>query len=56
MIATYYPMIRFYELNPLSALTLPLSAVFYMAATIHSALSSGRAVWRVERPGARPGR
>jgi hopene-associated glycosyltransferase HpnB len=44
MIATYYPMIRFYELNPLWALTLPLSAVFYMAATIHSAVKfwSGR--------------
>ena len=44
MIATYIPMVRFYELNPLWALTLPLSAVFYMTATIHSAMKfrSGR--------------
>jgi hopene-associated glycosyltransferase HpnB len=36
--AVYLPMIRFYELNPLWALTLPFSAIFYVAATIHSAL------------------
>ncbi len=35
--AAYLPMIRFYRLNPLWALTLPLSAVFYVAATVHSA-------------------
>lgn len=42
--ATYLPMIRFYRLNPLWALTLPLSAAFYVAATIHSAFMywSGR--------------
>jgi hopene-associated glycosyltransferase HpnB len=42
--ATYFPMIRFYRLNPLWALTLPCSAVFYVGATIHSAFKywSGR--------------
>jgi hypothetical protein len=37
-------MTRFYGLNPLWALTLPFSAVFYMAATVHSAVKfwSGR--------------
>jgi hopene-associated glycosyltransferase HpnB len=33
----YAPMVRFYGLNPLWSLTLPLSACFYMAATVHSA-------------------
>jgi hopene-associated glycosyltransferase HpnB len=44
MTATYVSMIRFYGLKPLWALTLPASAVFYMGATIHSALKfwSGR--------------
>ena len=35
--ATYFPMVRFYRLNPLWALTLPFSAVFYVGATVHSA-------------------
>ncbi len=44
MFITYTPMVRFYKLNALWALTLPISAVFYMAATVHSALNywSGR--------------
>ena len=44
MWVTYLPMVRFYGLNGAWALTLPLSAVFYLAATIHSALDywSGR--------------
>ncbi|MGB8886666.1 MAG: glycosyltransferase [Candidatus Korobacteraceae bacterium] len=44
MITIYFPMIRSYGLNPLWALTLPVSALFYMAATLHSALKfwSGR--------------
>ena len=44
MTATYLPMVRFYRLNPLWALTLPLAALFYMAATVHSAFRfwSGR--------------
>jgi hopene-associated glycosyltransferase HpnB len=37
MIVAYAPMVRFYGLNPLWSLTLPLSACFYMAATVHSA-------------------
>ncbi|HEY6967652.1 MAG TPA: glycosyltransferase [Candidatus Angelobacter sp.] len=44
MTCCYLPMVRFYFLNPLWALTLPLAAVFYMAATFHSAIKywSGR--------------
>jgi hypothetical protein len=44
MAAAYLPIVRFYELNPLWSLTLPLSAAFYMVATLHSALKywSGR--------------
>jgi hopene-associated glycosyltransferase HpnB len=38
MIAGYLPMVRFYRINPLWALALPLSALFYMGATIHSAV------------------
>lgn len=42
--ATYFPMVRFYRLNSLWALTLPFSAVFYVGATVHSAFKywSGR--------------
>jgi hopene-associated glycosyltransferase HpnB len=42
--AAYLPMVRFYQLNPLWALTLPLSAAFYVVATMHSAVMywSGR--------------
>jgi len=44
MFGTYLPMVRFYGLSPLWALTLPFSAAFYMAATLHSAVKywSGR--------------
>jgi hopene-associated glycosyltransferase HpnB len=44
MICAYLPMVRFYRLNPLWALTLPFAAIFYMAATIDSAIQfwSGR--------------
>ncbi len=38
MSATYLPMVRFYELPALWALTLPAAAVFYLAATVHSAI------------------
>ena len=38
MSATYLPMVRFYRLNPLWALTLPFSAAFYTFATVHSAV------------------
>ena len=38
MLITYRPMVRFYRLNPLWALTLPVAASFYLAATVHSAV------------------
>ena len=37
MTLAYLPMARFYGLNPLWALSLPLAAAFYMGATLHSA-------------------
>jgi hopene-associated glycosyltransferase HpnB len=39
MTMTYYNMVRYYRLNPAWALTLPLAALFYLGATIHSALN-----------------
>jgi hopene-associated glycosyltransferase HpnB len=44
MTLSYLPMVRFYRLNPLWALTLPLAAIFYMGATVWSAIQywSGR--------------
>jgi hopene-associated glycosyltransferase HpnB len=38
----YLPMIRFYRLSPLWCLCLPLIALFYMGAVIHSAVQYGR--------------
>lgn len=38
MTITYASMVRYYRLNPAWALTLPLAAVFYLVATIHSAV------------------
>ena len=38
MTFAYMPMVRFYRLNRLWALTLPAAALFYTAATIHSAV------------------
>ena len=38
MTAAFLPMVRFYGLNPAWALTLPLSACFYMLATVDSAI------------------
>jgi hopene-associated glycosyltransferase HpnB len=37
MMIAYLPMVRFYGLNPAWVLTLPLTAAFYMGATLHSA-------------------
>ncbi len=37
MALTYLPMVRFYKLNLAWAFTLPVAAVFYLAATLHSA-------------------
>ncbi len=44
MIVAYLPIVRFYGLNALWALALPLSAAFYLGATLHSAVKywSGR--------------
>jgi hopene-associated glycosyltransferase HpnB len=39
MMIAYAPMVRFYQLNPLWTLALPLSAIFYMGATLHSAIN-----------------
>lgn len=39
MSAAYAPMVRFYELPWLWALTLPVTACFYMFATVHSAFN-----------------
>ena len=39
MTITYSAMVRYYRLNPAWALTLPLAGLFYLGATIHSALS-----------------
>jgi len=38
MALAHVPMVRFYDLNPAWALTLPLSATFYLFATLHSAV------------------
>jgi len=38
MSITYSNMVRYYRLNPAWALTLPLAALFYLGATIHSAV------------------
>lgn len=44
MLASYLPALRAYGRNPLWALTLPLAGLFYLGATLHSALRywSGR--------------
>ena len=44
MSACYLPMVRFYRVSPAYVLTLPAVAVFYAAATVHSAVqyASGR--------------
>jgi hypothetical protein len=49
MTITYAPMIRFYQLPLLWSLALPLIALFYAAATFHSALQYWRGqggVWK----------
>src|SRR5579864_2630701 len=38
MSVAYVPTIMLYRLNPLWALTLPIAAVFYLGATVHSAI------------------
>ena len=39
MTLTYSTIVRYYRLNPVWALTLPLAALFYLGATLHSALN-----------------
>lgn len=55
MTAAYLPMVRFYRVNPLWALSLPVAALFYMGATVHSALTfwtgqGGRWKGRIQDP------
>jgi hypothetical protein len=38
MSVCYLPMVRFYRISPVYALTLPAVALFYAAATVHSAI------------------
>jgi hopene-associated glycosyltransferase HpnB len=38
MTVAYWPIVRFHRLNPAWALTLPVAALIYTAATLHSAL------------------
>jgi len=38
MTITYSTIVRYYRMNPAWALTLPLAALFYLGATIHSAV------------------
>jgi len=38
MTITYSAIVRYYRLNPAWVLTLPLAALFYLGATIHSAV------------------
>jgi hopene-associated glycosyltransferase HpnB len=42
MSLAYWPMVRFYRVSPLWVVTLPLIALFYAAATVHSALQYTR--------------
>jgi hopene-associated glycosyltransferase HpnB len=58
MAVCFFPMVRFYRLSPLWVVALPLVAVFYMGAAVHSAIRywSGRGgQWkgRVQDPGGR---
>jgi hopene-associated glycosyltransferase HpnB len=49
MLIAYAPMVRFYRLNPLWTLTLPFAALFYIGATIDSAIrywSGTGGVWK----------
>jgi hopene-associated glycosyltransferase HpnB len=59
MTACFLPALRFYRLSPLWALSLPLVAVFYMAATLHSAFKywtghGGEWKGRIQDPARQP--
>ena len=62
MTASYLPMVRFYRVSPAYALALPAVALFYAAATAHSAIQyalgrGGRWKGRAQdvRPAGEPG-
>lgn len=60
MAASFIPVLRFYGLNPLWSVALPLIALFYMGATLHSALKfwlgqGGEWKGRVQDPGTAEG-
>jgi hopene-associated glycosyltransferase HpnB len=38
MTIAYFPMVRFYKRSPVWSFSLPLAAVFYLGATVHSAI------------------
>ena len=42
ILTSYLPMVRFYRLNPLWALSLPAAAIFFMWATLDSAMQFWR--------------
>jgi hypothetical protein len=44
MAVAYFPMVRYYRLNPAWTITLPATALFYAGATLHSAFQ----YWRGE--------
>jgi hopene-associated glycosyltransferase HpnB len=44
MLATYVPVLRYYRLSPLWALTLPLAGTLYLGMTVSSALAAWRGV------------
>ncbi len=56
MATCFWPTVKFYRLNPLWALALPAISLFYMGATLHSAVmfwtgKGGRWKGRVQDPG-----
>jgi hopene-associated glycosyltransferase HpnB len=56
MAAAYWPMVRFYRLSPLWALSLSVAAVLYLAMTLESALNyarGNRAEWKGRKYAAR---
>ncbi|HET6933341.1 MAG TPA: glycosyltransferase, partial [Candidatus Angelobacter sp.] len=60
MAASFIPVLRFYGLNPLWSVALPSIALFYMGATLHSALKfwlgeGGEWKGRVQDPGTAEG-
>jgi len=55
MAGLFVPTVRLYRLSPLWALLLPATALFYLGATIHSAIQYWRGRgWRVEGSRTRP--